>query len=155
MCLGAKNCITVTLGYIYMTMNISPGCSFLLAAQRAPYRPHLLCHVHSAIAVLSIYSMILGVFLPVHFLNRARALCVPFACPWHRNRHLKDGSYLCAALSAMTSALTDLTSTSAALAPCTPARESLMSSLPSLWAWLFPADEITRIAPQILGFTPG
>lgn len=149
MWLGTKNCITTTLGYIYMTTNTTPGSNFLFVAQRAPYRPHLLCYVHTALAVFGIYSMFLDVFSPAPFFSIAQTLCTPFACSGHRNRHLEEGSYLCAALSTMTSALTDLTSTSAASAPCTSSRGSLMSSLSSLWAWLFPADGITRIAPHI------
>lgn len=152
------------LHYIYLRLHLHghkhlPWMQgrFLLAAQTAQYRPHLLYHVHTALAVLSIHSTILGVFFsPAHFLSTTHALCAPFACSYHRNRCLKDGSYLCVALFAMTSAHTGLdTSTSTAFAPCTPAREPLTSSLPSLWAWLSPADGITRIAPQILGFTPG
>lgn len=134
-----------------MITNISPGSTFLFTAQRAAYRPHLLCYVHPALAG----SMFLDVFSPAHFFNAAPALCAPFSCSGHRSRHLKEGSYLCAALSTMTSALTDLTSTSAALAPFTSSRGSLISSLSSLWAWLFPADGITRIAPHITGFSPG
>lgn len=125
MWLGTKNCITVTLDHICMTTNISPGSNFLFAAQRAPCRLHLLCYVHSALAVLSNYSILLGVFSPARFFNTARALCAPFACSGHRNRHLKDGSQLCAAPSKMTSALTDLTSTSTAFASCTSSRGSL------------------------------
>lgn len=136
MWLGTKNCITVTLDYIYMTTNISPGNNFLFAALRAPCRSNQLCCVHSALVLLRIYSMLLGVFWPAHFFNTACALCV-FACPGHRNRHLKDGSYLYAALCTMTSTLTDLTATSTAFAPCTSSTGSLMSSLSSLWIWLF------------------
>lgn len=150
-----KNCIAVTLGYFCMATNISPGDQFLHAAQTAQYRPHLLYHVHTALAVLSIHSTILCVFSPAHFLSTTHALCVPFACLYrHRKRCLKDGSYLCVALFAMTSARTGL-DTSTAFAPCTPETREPLTFLPTLWAWHFPAGGITRIAPQILGFTPG
>lgn len=125
--------------------------------QHKQHRPHLLYHIHTALAVLSIHSMMLGVvFSPAHFLSTTHTLCAPFPCSYHRNRCLKDGSCLCVALFAMTTAHIGLaTSTSTAFAPCTPAREPLTSSLPKLHAWLFSADGITRNAPQSLGFTPG
>lgn len=132
MWLGTKNCITVTLGYFCMNTNMSPGSNFLFAAQRAPYRPNLLCHVHSALVVLSIYSMLIGVFWPAHFLLRAQ------------KQTPKGWLLLCAALCTMTSALTDLTSTSTAFAPCDFFRGALMSSLSSLWTSIWDHKNCSR-----------
>lgn len=113
-------------------------------------------YLHTAHPVLSIHPTILGASSPVHFLSTTHALCAPFAWSYHRNSRLRHSSYLCVALFVMISAHTGLgTSTSTAFAPCTPSGEPPTSSLPSLWAWLFPADGIRRIASQIRGFTPG